>query len=172
METKYFWLLQKEKNQELRIEKICGTVNPADLMTKHLDGKCLMMLCELLNIKHLGGRPSSAPKLTIDTEYISRESRALAAMTQLKQAAACEIAVHSGAEHEMWIDGYRVDLDSSCVDNRGYRYALYSYGVDVVESWECRYGQWHANTGRGQTRLIHPDEDHDREERPSRALQK
>ena len=113
--TKYFWLLQKTKNQELRIEKICGTVNPADLMTKHLDGKFLMRLCELLNIKHLGGRPSSAPKLPIDTEYISRASRALAAMTQLKQAAASEIVVHSGAEHEMWIDGYRVDYWTAAV---------------------------------------------------------
>ena len=28
MDTKYFWLQQKEKNQELRIEKIRGTVNP------------------------------------------------------------------------------------------------------------------------------------------------
>ena len=27
MDTKYFWLQQKEKNQELRIEKIRGTVN-------------------------------------------------------------------------------------------------------------------------------------------------
>ena len=34
METKYFWLQQKEKNQELRIEKIRGTVNLADLMTR------------------------------------------------------------------------------------------------------------------------------------------
>ena len=39
VETKYFWVQQKEKNQELRIKKIRGTVNPADLMTKHLDGK-------------------------------------------------------------------------------------------------------------------------------------
>ena len=28
METKYFWLQQKEKNQELRIEKVRGTVSP------------------------------------------------------------------------------------------------------------------------------------------------
>ena len=41
----------KKKKQELWIEKIRGTVNPADLMTKHLDGKRLVMLCELLNIK-------------------------------------------------------------------------------------------------------------------------
>ena len=66
---KYFRLQQKEKNQELRIEKIRGTVNPVDVIMKLLDGKCLVMLCELLNIKHISGRPSSAPKLTLDTEY-------------------------------------------------------------------------------------------------------
>ena len=30
METKYFWLQQKEKNRELRIDKIRGRVNPVD----------------------------------------------------------------------------------------------------------------------------------------------
>ena len=53
METKNCWLQQKEKNQELKIEKIRGTVNPADRMTKHLDGKRLITLCELLNIKRI-----------------------------------------------------------------------------------------------------------------------
>ena len=47
METKYFWLQQKENDQELTIQKIRGTVNPADLMTEHLEGKRLMMLCDL-----------------------------------------------------------------------------------------------------------------------------
>ena len=109
MDTKYFWLQQKEKNQELRIEKIRGTVNPADLMTKHLDGKRLVMLCELLNIKRIDGRPSSAPKLTIDTEYISRATRALAAVTLVKRATTIEIAALSGSMQERWIDGYRAD---------------------------------------------------------------
>ena len=109
METKYFWLYQKEKNQELRMEKIRGTVNRADLMTKHLDGKRLVMLCELLNIKRVDGRPSSASILTIDTEYISRASRALPAVTLVKRAMASEFAVHSGAMQETWIDGYRAD---------------------------------------------------------------
>ena len=88
METKNYWLQQKEKNQELRIEKIRGTVNLADLMTKHLDGKRLVTLCELLNINRIDDRPSSAPKLTIDTEYISRGSRALATVTLVKRATA------------------------------------------------------------------------------------
>ena len=39
METKCFWLQQKEKNQEPSIEKIRGTVNPPDLMTKHRVGQ-------------------------------------------------------------------------------------------------------------------------------------
>ena len=107
METKCFWLKQKEKNQELRIEKIRGTVSPADLMTRHLDEKCLVTMCELFNIKRIDGRPSSAPKLTIDTEFLSRASRALAAVTLVKRAMASEIAVHSGAMQETWIDGYR-----------------------------------------------------------------
>ena len=78
-------------------------------MTKHLDGKRLMMLWDLLNKKHVGGRRSSAPKLTMDTGCISRASRALAAMTLVIQAAASEIAVPTGAEHETWIDGDRAD---------------------------------------------------------------
>ena len=47
--------------------------------------------------------------MTIDTEYISRASRALAAMTLVKRASANEIAVKSGATQGMWIDGYGVD---------------------------------------------------------------
>ena len=47
--------------------------------------------------------------LTIDTEYISRASRVLAAATLVKRATASEIAVHSGALQETWIDGYRAD---------------------------------------------------------------
>ena len=109
VETKYFGLQQKEKNQELRIEKIRGTANPADLMTKHLDGKRSVMLRELLNIKRIDGRPSSAPKLTIDTEYISRAARALAALTLVKRATASETALHSGAMQETWIERYRAD---------------------------------------------------------------
>ena len=61
-------------------------------------------LCDLLSIKHVCGRPSSIPKLTIDTEYIARASRALAAVTLVRQAAASEVAVSSGLEKEEWIN--------------------------------------------------------------------
>ena len=108
METKHFWLQQKEKTGAQDREDPRHSQSRR-LMTKHLDGKRLVTLCELLNIKRVDGRPSSAPKLTLDTEYISRASRALAAVTLGKQATASENAVHSGAMPGTWIDGYRTD---------------------------------------------------------------
>ena len=126
METKYSWLFQKEKN--LSMERIRGTVNPADLMTKHLD-----------NIKHVSGRPSSAPKLTMDTQYISRASRALAAKTLVRQQAANEVAVHSGAEYETWIGEHRINCWAMAGwINRSYHDLLHSdgSGIAVVEIWK------------------------------------
>ena len=42
------------------------------LLARHLDGKRLATLCDFWNIKHINGRPNSAPKLPTDTEYITR----------------------------------------------------------------------------------------------------
>ena len=126
------WLQQKLKNQELRIEQIRGTINPAGLMKKHLDGKRLMMLRDLLSIKRISGRPSSTPNLTLDTEYISRASRALAALKLVRQAAASEISVPSGIEHETWTESDK--LDGCWVDNRGCDDVLYRYGGKLDES--------------------------------------
>ena len=108
METKYFLLQQKEKNQELQDREDSWHSNPATWMTKHLDGSCLMMLCGFSNIKHIGGRPISAPKLTMDTDYISRASRAPAATTLVRQAAESEsrCAIWSRTRD---VDGYRAD---------------------------------------------------------------
>ena len=49
----------------------------------------------------------------MDTEYISRASRALAWMTLARQVAAIEIAVSSGVEHETWIHRYRAEYRSA-----------------------------------------------------------
>ena len=58
-----------------------------------------------LNVNHISGRPNSAPKLTIDTQYIARESRALAVMTLVEQAAANEFAASSESESVEWSNG-------------------------------------------------------------------
>ena len=135
METKYFGLQQKEKNQELRIEKIRGTVNPADLMTKHLDGKRCVMLCDLLSIRHISGGPSSAPKLETDTEYISRASRALTTMTSSSERS--RRAFWSRKRNvDRWIQNRL--LDNGGVENRVYHDLLDpdGSGTAVVEIWK------------------------------------
>ena len=87
METKYFCLAAAEREDD----EASGWKTFGDVL------------------KHISGRPSSAPKLAMETEYISRASRALAAMTLVRQAAASEIAVPSGAEYETWIDEHRIN---------------------------------------------------------------
>ena len=84
-------------------------------------------MCDLLNIKHIGGRPSSAPKLTIDTEYISRASRALAAVTLVKRATASEIAVQRGSMDT------EPTIGRQLVDDHGYHDWLHLYGSGADE---------------------------------------
>ena len=82
--------------------------------------------------------------LTIDTEYISRASRALAAVTLVLRATASGIAVHSGAVQETWINGYRADgwtvtgwmpvITVICC-------ILIEFGIVLEKNWENRpYG--------------------------------
>ena len=58
METKYYWLQQKQKNKELSIEKIRTDDNTADLMTKHLAAARVQHLCGFLKLESQKGRPA------------------------------------------------------------------------------------------------------------------
>ena len=83
--------------------------NPADLTNKHLDVKRPTLLCGLLIVNHSSGRPSSAPKLTQDTEYISR---ALVVMILVRQTAATEVVGYSGVERDIEIQTTVRSLDT------------------------------------------------------------
>ena len=83
METKYFGVLAESENKELLIEKIRITVSAAELMTKHVDGKRLTVLCRLLSMKNT---------LADETpSYISLASRALAAKLLVRRTAATDV---------------------------------------------------------------------------------
>ena len=133
-----------------------------------------MMLCDLLSIKRISGRPSSAPKLAMDTEFISGASRALAAMTLVRQAAASEIAVPSGIEHEE-MDRWRRSTTVARQDNRGYHGLLqflpvwYRYGGKLDES--LRRSAPERKFWKRAMRSRHSDESHDHEARQDCALQ-
>ena len=45
MQAKYYWLQECVKAGILTGEKIRGTVNPADLLTKHIDGTTMRTMC-------------------------------------------------------------------------------------------------------------------------------
>ena len=57
------WIQDKLKNKELAIEKVLGIENPADLLTKYLDGVAQDGHIARLNLISEEGRASSAPKL-------------------------------------------------------------------------------------------------------------
>ncbi len=83
MQAKYYWLQECIKAGILTVEKIRGTVNPADLMTKHLDGTTMRAMCGLLDLKFETGRAAAAPKLEIDSGYVTRCAKLLAAVSLL-----------------------------------------------------------------------------------------
>ena len=83
MQAKYYWLQECIKAGILTVEKIRGIVNPADLMTKHLDGTTMRAMCGLLDLKFETGRAAAAPKLEIDSGYVTRCAKLLAAVSLL-----------------------------------------------------------------------------------------
>ena len=112
----------------------------------------------------------------MDTEYISRASRALAARTLVRQAAANGIGVLSGAENETWIDEHRTD------------YWTVAWWLTVVIMTSCllmglvllwwKSGRVAETMDNGTQTLEEgrcsqdvPSEDHDHEARQGRALQ-
>ncbi len=51
MEVKYLWLQEKIASQAVRIHKIDGKQNPADIGTKHNDAKSMWKCCEMIGLR-------------------------------------------------------------------------------------------------------------------------
>ena len=60
--TRTLWLQHHVARGAIEISKIEGTVNSADLGTKHLDGNKIGPLLQLVNMRTATGRPKGAPK--------------------------------------------------------------------------------------------------------------
>ena len=64
MQAKYYWLQDcVEAN---------GMGKTADFMTKHLNGSMMRDMCGLLDLKFEAGRAATAPKLDVDSGYVTR----------------------------------------------------------------------------------------------------
>ncbi len=100
MQAKYYWLQGCVKANVLTEEKIRGAVSPADLMTKHLNGAMMRDMCGSLDLKFEAGRAATAPKLEVDSGYVTRCAKLLAVVSLLPRA--------NGAQTESHQEGYNV----------------------------------------------------------------
>ena len=66
LDTQALWIQDAVRQRRVYLEKVLGTENPADLMTKHLDQKSIDKNLEKIGCRLLVGRAKSAPKLTTD----------------------------------------------------------------------------------------------------------
>ena len=63
IELQTLWIQEKVARGALRIHRILGTENPADLLTKHLPEKCILNCLKFMGCELRHGRADSAPSL-------------------------------------------------------------------------------------------------------------
>ena len=70
LDTQSLWIQDALREKRLGINKVPGTENPSDAMTKFLDGTTLMKMSDKMDCHFLEGRPESAPQLAEDAAGI------------------------------------------------------------------------------------------------------
>ena len=64
LDTQSLWLQEAVRKKRIGLEKVKGTENPTDLMTKFTDLATLDKLCALMGLEVKGGRAAAAPNET------------------------------------------------------------------------------------------------------------
>ena len=63
IDTSYLWLQQDSIKKKLKMNKVPGTENPADMNTKGLSGDEIAKYTKMLNMKYEEGRAELAPEV-------------------------------------------------------------------------------------------------------------
>ena len=58
------WVQERLRAGHFSLFKVCGTANPADLLTKHLPGPTISTHLATLQLRPEQGRPASAPEVS------------------------------------------------------------------------------------------------------------
>ena len=58
------WVQERLRAGHVSLFKVCGTANPADLLTNHLPGPAISTHMATLHLFHEQGRPASAPEVS------------------------------------------------------------------------------------------------------------
>ena len=105
LDTQSLWIQDAVRKRRVTLEKVLGTENPADLMTKHLDQKTLDKLLLKISIKIEEGRAKVAPKLNKKKPIESFEDKSEHA--QLQGPIAPDVwlqLVESAGRSIAWVD--------------------------------------------------------------------
>ena len=63
IDTSYLWLQQESIKDKIKMNKVLGTENPADMNSKGLKAEDIMRYTEMLNMEHRQGRAELAPEV-------------------------------------------------------------------------------------------------------------
>ena len=65
-DTSLLWIQQKIKEKDIEVDKVLGTENPADCLTKHVDRATMLKHLTAMGLEYESGRADSAPQLAPD----------------------------------------------------------------------------------------------------------
>ena len=73
------WVQEKFTSKAATIDKVLGTENPADILTKHVDGPALKVALQKMGMSVLDGRSSVAPQaMGVQNQLLNKRQRRLA----------------------------------------------------------------------------------------------
>ena len=62
LETQSLWLQEVVRKKRIGLSKVLGSINPADLMTKHNDSSTMERLMGIMGLERRAGRAEVAPE--------------------------------------------------------------------------------------------------------------
>jgi hypothetical protein len=97
--VQYLWVQDKIKSNELKLDKVAGVDNPADLFTKYLDADTIMKHLTCMNLVRTTDRAATAPTLALlkgyNMEPISARIASYEAGLRIPGTASCALASSS-----------------------------------------------------------------------------
>ena len=73
------WIQEKFTSKAATIDKVLGTKNPADILTKHVDGSALRVALQKMGMAILDGRSDVAPQaMGVQNQLLNKRQRRLA----------------------------------------------------------------------------------------------
>ena len=77
----FLWIQERVASGDIKVSKVWGGINPADLLTKYLDRKLITQHMSTFGVEYLDGRAAGAPSVACLTRARTVEQGRPAAAT-------------------------------------------------------------------------------------------